>query len=114
MTSNQHNDGQSSFDGKALPCKHHDIRMRLILALLSLLLAPMVSAHAQSRDTGAWDAKALSKKPEPAVAQPKKERAGGMKACPEYGAGFYRLAGSDTCVRSGGSSGSDIGTSGVR
>lgn len=25
------------------------------------------------------------------------------KACPEYGAGFYRIDGSDTCIRMGGS-----------
>jgi len=37
-----------------------------------------------------------------------------MKACPEYGAGFYRLAGSDTCVRVSGGISTDIGTSGVR
>ena len=83
--------------------------MRLTIALFALLLAPISSVHAQS-----WDAKALSKKPEPPVARPKKERADGMKACPEYGAGFYRLAGSDTCVRIGGGIGSDIGTSGMR
>ena len=32
----------------------------------------------------------------------------------QYGAGFYRLAGSDTCVRLGGGIGTDIGTSGTR
>lgn len=36
-------------------------------------------------------------------------RASGMKACPEYGAGFYRLAGTDTCVRIGGGVASDVG-----
>ena len=87
--------------------------MRLTIALLILLLAPMFRAHAQSRDTGAWDAKALSKKPEAPIAKPK-DRTGGMKACPEYGAGFYRLAGSDTCIRIGGGIGSDVGTSGMR
>ena len=83
--------------------------MRLTIALLILLLAPIFSAHAQS-----WDAKALSKKPEPPVVPPKRDRAGDMKACPEYGAGFYRLAGSDTCIRIGGGIGSDVGTSGIR
>lgn len=82
--------------------------MRLTIALLTLLLAPLVPAHAQS-----WDAKALGKKPEAPIAKPK-DRAGGMKACPEYGAGFYRLAGSDTCVRIGGGVSSDVGTSGMR
>ena len=82
--------------------------MRLIIALLVLLLASIPHAHAQS-----WDAKALNRKPEVPAAKPK-DRAGGMKACPEYGAGFYRLDGSDTCVRIGGGVGADIGTSGVR
>jgi hypothetical protein len=83
--------------------------MRLTIALLILLLAPISSVQAQSSD-----AKALSKKPEPPVARPKKERTGGMKACPEYGAGFYRVEGSDTCIRIGGGIGSDVGTSGMR
>ena len=38
--------------------------MRLTITLLTLLLAPMVPAHAQSRDTRPWDAKALNEKPE--------------------------------------------------
>ena len=83
--------------------------MRLTITLLALLLAPIFPAHAQS-----WDAKALSKKAEPPLAQPKRDRTSGMKACPEYGAGFYRLAGSDTCVRIGGSVSSDVGSSGMR
>jgi hypothetical protein len=41
-------------------------------------------------------------------------RTGGMKPCPEYGAGFYRIDGSGTCARIGGSIGTDISTSGVR
>jgi hypothetical protein len=32
-----------------------------------------------------------------------------MKPCPEYGAGFYKLEGSDTCVRIGGGIGIDVG-----
>lgn len=89
--------------------------MRPIIALfIILLLAPISSGHAQKSETRTWDAKALSKKPEPPVARPEKDRAGGMKACPEYGAGFYRLAGSDTCIRIGGGIGSDVGTSGMR
>ena len=83
--------------------------MRLTITVLALLLlASTFPAYAQS-----WDAKALSKRPEAPVAKPK-DRAGGMKACPEYGAGFYRLAGSDTCIRIGGGIGSDVGTSGIR
>lgn len=80
---------------------------RRIIAVL-LLAAPASAALAQS-----WDAKSLSKKPEAPAAKPK-DRAGGMKACPEYGAGFYRLDGSDTCVRIGGGISADVGTSGVR
>ncbi len=43
------------------------------------------------------------------VAKPGKPT-GGMKPCPEYGAGFYRLDGSDTCARISGGVGSEIGT----
>jgi hypothetical protein len=82
--------------------------MRLALALLVLLLLPVSLAQAQS-----WDARPLGKKPEVPAAKPK-DRASGMKACPEYGAGFYRLDGSDTCVRIGGGIGTDVGASGVR
>jgi hypothetical protein len=82
--------------------------MRLTHALLALLLLPPLSqAHAQS-----FDAKAPGKRPEAPAPKPK-ERAGGMKACPEYGAGFYRLAGSDTCIRVGGGVSTDVGASGV-
>lgn len=76
------------------------------IAALSLALLP-VSAQGQS-----WDAKAARKKIEAPVAKPN-DRAGGMKACPQYGAGFYRLEGSDTCVRIGGGVSSEIGTSRV-
>jgi hypothetical protein len=83
--------------------------MRLTIALLVAgLLAPAVPAIAQTRDL-----KALGKKLDAPVTKPT-SRGTGMKPCPEYGAGFYRLAGSDTCVRVGGSVGVDIGTSNVR
>jgi hypothetical protein len=72
-----------------------------------MLLAPISLAQAQS-----FDAKALNRKPE-APAAKQKDRAGGMKACPEYGAGFYRLNGSDTCVRISGGIASDVGVSGT-
>jgi hypothetical protein len=82
-----------------------NVMTRLITALLLAALPSL--AHAQS-----WDAKALGRKPEAPAPKPK-DRAGGMKACPEYGAGFYRLTGSDTCVRIGGGVSTDVGTSGV-
>jgi hypothetical protein len=81
--------------------------IRIIAVLALMLPAPAPVAHAQS-----FDAKALGRKPDAPAPKPK-DRAGGMKACPEYGAGFYRLAGSDTCVRIGGGVSTDVGTSGV-
>lgn len=81
--------------------------IRLVVLALVVLLVPASASLAQS-----WDAKTLSRKPTP-VAKPKGQ-AGGMKACPEYGAGFYRLGGSAACVRIGGSVGTEIGTTGVR
>jgi hypothetical protein len=83
-------------------------RMRPIITLLVLLLLPVSFAQAQS-----WDAKPLGKKDGVPAGKPK-DRASGIKACPEYGAGFYRLDGSDTCVRIGGGIGTDVGTSGMR
>lgn len=83
--------------------------MRLNVALLVTgLLMLAAPALAQSQDL-----KALGKKVDNPVTKPA-DRNSGMKACPEYGAGFYRLAGSDTCVRIGGSVGVDVDTSGVR
>jgi hypothetical protein len=74
---------------------------RLVAALFLVALPSPVFAQS-------WDAKALGKKPDAPAPKPK-DRTGGMKACPEYGAGFYRLAGSDTCVRIGGGVASDVG-----
>jgi hypothetical protein len=82
--------------------------MRLTVILAALLFAPLSQANAQS-----FDAKALRGKPEVPPAKPG-QRAGGMKACPEYGAGFYRIDGSSTCVRVGGSIGTDVGGSTLR
>ena len=77
------------------------------ITVLSILLAPVSLAQAQS-----FDAKALNRNPD-APAAKQKERVGGMKPCPEYGAGFYRLD-SGTCVRIGGGISSDVGVAGVR
>jgi hypothetical protein len=85
-----------------------DATTLFIAVLLLLQLAPTSAAIAQS-----YDAKALGRKSAPPAAKPK-DRTSGMKACPEYGAGFYRLSGSGTCVRVGGSISIDIGTSSVR
>jgi hypothetical protein len=80
-----------------------------IFALLTLL-APASSALAQ--ETKGANMRALGDR-NPAPAKPGKA-ASGMKACPEYGAGFYRLAGSDSCVRISGGVASDVGVTGVR
>lgn len=84
------------------------MRLDIIACVLLAVAVPLSTALAQSRD-----AKTPDKKPEARRAAPK-ERAGGMQPCPEYGAGFYRLHGSNTCVRVSGSVGIDVGTSGVR
>jgi hypothetical protein len=72
-----------------------------------LLLSPAV-AHAQS-----WDAKALKRRDAPAAAT-SKNPASGMKPCPEYGAGFYRIDGTGTCIRISGGVAVDVGASGTR
>ena len=78
----------------------------LIVTLLVIgLPAP---ALAQSQNL-----KALGKKLDAPTTKPA-DRGNDTKACPEYGAGFYRLAGSDTCVRIGGQIGVDVGTSTTR
>ena len=77
-------------------------------AFMLLVLAPSSSALAQSSDTKGVNLRALGDR-SAAPAKPGKA-ASGMKACPEYGAGFYRLAGSDTCARISGGVASEIGT----
>lgn len=80
------------------------------LAATALLLSLAIPSLAQAQ---ALDAKKLREPLRaPRAAQP--AGAGGMKACPEYGAGFYRMAGSDTCIRVGGSVDVGIGMSGTR
>jgi hypothetical protein len=84
------------------------------LATLTILalLAAGPSALAQSSDSKGVNMRALGDR-NVAPAKPGKG-ASGMKPCPEYGAGFYRLAGSDTCARISGGVASDVGVTGVR
>ena len=77
-------------------------------AMVVLLLLTTGAVHAQS-----WDAKALKKRDAPAAAT-SKNPASGMKPCPEYGAGFYRIDGTGTCVRISGGVAVDVGASGTR
>lgn len=86
---------------------------RFIRVVIAALFALPASALAQSADSRSVNMRALGDRN---VAPAKKPggSAGSMKPCPEYGAGFYRLAGSDTCVRLGGSVGVDVSTSGGR
>jgi hypothetical protein len=86
--------------------------MRLIVILL-VLLAPASTALAQSSGTKGANMRPLGDRHVAPAAKPGKGAAA-MKACPEYGAGFYRLGGSDTCVRIGGGIASDVGVTGVR
>lgn len=81
----------------------------LAIILLVALAAPG-NAPAQSSNTKGGDLRALGDRSAAPVKKPGGATAG-MKACPEYGAGFYRLAGSDTCVRIGGGVASDVGAS---
>jgi hypothetical protein len=84
--------------------------MRMIALALVMVAAPAPLALAQSADQKGVNMRALGDRTVAPVAKPGGS-AGTMKPCPEYGAGFYRLAGSDTCVRVGGSVGTDVGTS---
>jgi hypothetical protein len=79
-------------------------RTVLLVAAVALPLA----AHAQQANE-----KNARKPSDTRTARPA-ERPNGMKPCPEYGAGFYRVAGSDTCVRIGGGVGVDVGGSSYR
>ncbi len=76
--------------------------------LLAAAMAWPLAAHAQQTND-----KTARKPNDTRTARPA-ERPSGMKPCPEYGAGFYRVAGSDTCVRIGGGVGVDVGSSSYR
>jgi hypothetical protein len=84
-----------------------------VVIAIAALLALSASARAQSADSKSVNMRALGERNAAPVAKPGTGSAG-MKPCPEYGAGFYRLAGSDTCARIGGAVGTDVGTSSVR
>jgi Porin subfamily len=84
-------------------------RMLFATSLLLAMLGSGSSVLAQSSDTRGVNMRALGERNTAPVAKPGKG-AGGMKPCPEYGAGFYRLGGSDTCARIGGGVASEVGT----
>jgi hypothetical protein len=86
--------------------------MHVAASALVALLASGSFALAQSSDAKGVNMRALGDR-NVAPAKPGKG-ADGMKPCPEYGAGFYRLAGSDTCARISGGVASDVGVTGVR
>lgn len=79
---------------------------RLAATTLVLSLAISSLAHAQTNDP--------KRMKEPAKPLRSAAPASSMKTCPEYGAGFYRMAGSDTCIRIGGSVDVGVGMSGTR
>jgi Porin subfamily len=78
------------------------------LAILALLIPLAPASFALAQDTKGVNMRALGDR-NPAPAKPG-SAASGMKPCPEYGAGFYRLAGSDTCARISGGVASEVGT----
>jgi hypothetical protein len=86
-------------------------KLKLPIATLALLavLVPDSSALAQSSDQKGVNMRALGDRNAAPAAKPAK-RTGGMRPCPEYGAGFYRLDGSDTCARLSGGVASEVGT----
>jgi hypothetical protein len=84
----------------------------MLLAASALVALLASGSLAAAQDTKGANMRALGDR-NVAPAKPGKG-ASGMKPCPEYGAGFYRLAGSDTCARISGGVASDVGVSGVR
>jgi hypothetical protein len=86
--------------------------MRLVVVMLLTFVLPAAPCLAQSTDLKGVNMRALGERSTAPVKKP--SGTSSTKPCPEYGAGFYRLAGSDTCVRLGGGIGTDIGTAGVR
>lgn len=73
-----------------------------IILLAAVTLLPLAAQAQQTNDRN-------SRKPNETRAARPADRPSGMKPCPEYGAGFYKVDGSDTCVRIGGGVGIDVG-----
>jgi len=82
-------------------------------AVLALALLAPALACAQSADAKGANMRALGERNVAPTAKPRGTTST-MKPCPEYGAGFYRLGGSDTCARVGGGIAADVGVSGGR
>jgi hypothetical protein len=89
------------------------LKFSTLAVVLSFLPASGLPVLAQPADSKSVNTRVLGDRNVAPAARPGAS-AGSMKPCPEYGAGFYRLAGSDTCVRLGGAVGTDIGTSSAR
>lgn len=74
------------------------------ILLVAVVVLPLA---AQAQQTGDKN----TRKQNETRSQRPVDRPRGMKPCPEYGAGFYKVDGSDTCVRIGGGIGVDVGGS---
>lgn len=87
--------------------------MRRILVLLSViaLVAP-AAAEPQPRRTAPKPAPKTAPKTAPNSDRPKVVRPS-RDPCAEFGPGFTRAPGSDTCVRFGGGIGVGVGTPGI-
>lgn len=80
----------------------------ITVAAVSAALAS--TAHAQQMDTKTPRQRPQATKPDHTTKQKPLARPRTTTSCSEFGAGFVRMPGSDSCVRFGGSVGIGVGT----
>lgn len=84
-----------------------------LIAIATVSAALVSAAHAQQMDTKTPRQRpqaTKSAKPENTAGQKPLTRPRTTTSCSEFGAGFVRMPGSDSCVRFGGSVGIGVGT----
>lgn len=80
------------------------------LAIAAVSTALVSAAHAQQMDSKTPQQRPQAAKPDRTGAQKPLARPRTTTSCSEFGAGFVRMPGSDSCVRFGGSVGIGVGT----
>ncbi|MDO8980619.1 MAG: hypothetical protein Q7V17_15430 [Afipia sp.] len=79
-------------------------------AVAALSVTLTAAAHAQQMETKTSRQRPQAAKPDHTARQKPLARPRTTMSCSEFGAGFVRMPGSDSCVRFGGSVGIGVGT----
>ncbi|MDZ4367243.1 MAG: hypothetical protein U0987_09505 [Afipia sp.] len=80
------------------------------IAIATVSVALVSAGHAQKTETKTPRQRPQATKPDHTAKQKPLARPRTTTSCSEFGAGFVRMPGSDSCVRFGGSVGIGVGT----